>query len=155
MQYGEKKTRCSCDIIAFSTTIYYQICSDVRAYRQSHSLVVDEFVFVGTISLFCINLIIIYFSVPWENEMQFTAKNESPFTLLNGQAGIDVNDRFEVAKILHTQPKTIVFVFAGGRQTGDKEFTRDTLHQCHNEGSEKIGGCLFFLGWTTSFWSST
>ena len=57
-----------------------------------------------------------------------------PFTLLNGQAGIDVNDRCEVAKIRHTHPKTIVFVFAEGRQTGDKEFVWDMLHQCHTEG---------------------
>lgn len=64
-------------------------------------------------------------------------KDDPAFQLLNGQAGMDVNDRCEVAKILRTQPKTIVFVFAGGRQTRDKEFVRDMLHQCHTEGSEK------------------
>ncbi len=76
---------------------------------------------------------------------QFTGeKNDPPFTLLNGQAGTGVNDRCEVVKILHTQPKTMVFVFAGGRQTGDKEFARDTLHQCHTEGSgKKVAGVCF------------
>lgn len=55
--------------------------------------------------------------------MQFPEKkSDPPLTLLNGQAGIDVNDRCEVAKILHTQPETIVFVFAGGRQTGEQVF---------------------------------
>lgn len=86
-------------------------------------------------------------------------KNDPAFQLLNGQAGMDVNDRCEVAKILRTQPKTIVFVFAGGRQTRDKEFVRDMLHQCHTEGSEKkkkkSGGCLFFLRPTADFWNST
>lgn len=47
-------------------------------------------------------------------------KKDSAFTLLNGQAGLDVNDRCEVARMFGTKPKTIVFVFAGGRQTGDK-----------------------------------
>lgn len=42
------------------------------------------------------------------------------FMLLNGQAGIDANDRREMDEMLHTKPKTIVVVFAGGRQTGDK-----------------------------------
>lgn len=40
----------------------------------------------------------------------FTAECNPPFTLLNGPSGIDENDRCEVGKILHTQPKTIVFV---------------------------------------------
>lgn len=31
-----------------------------------------------------------------------------------------MNDRCKVAKILRAEPRTIVFVFAGRRQTGDK-----------------------------------
>ena len=53
------------------------------------------------------------------------------------QAGRDVNDRCEVAKIFYTQPKTTVFVFAGRRQTDDKERVRDMVNKCHAEEAEK------------------
>lgn len=60
-----------------------------------------------------------------------------------------MNDRCEVAKILYTKPKTIVFVFTGGRRTGDKEFVCEMLHQFHTGGFEKNGRCLFLLRYTT------
>lgn len=33
----------------------------------------------------------------------------------------EIDDRCEAAKILRAQPKTILFVFVGGRQPDDKE----------------------------------
>lgn len=40
-------------------------------------------------------------------------------------------------------------------KTGDTELVCDMPHQCHTERFEKSGRCLFFLGWTISFWNST
>lgn len=51
---------------------------------------------------------------------QLDKKASFHFSLLNGQAGIDANDRREMDETRRTKPKTIVVVFAGGRQTGDK-----------------------------------
>lgn len=63
---------------------------------------------------------------------------------LNGKARIHVNDRCEVAEMLCNPTKTAVFVFTGGRQTGDGKFVHDKERQSHSEESQRRGRCLFF-----------